>query len=840
VPNFIRSFSKLAGLRPALPHRRALILGALLSLSLGATTAPAGAVVVPVNTGSGTTAFGLQPREGASISEGTPTAPSFNNPAGSTVLHASDTYAVYWDPTDHYHGDWQHLINTFFQGLGGESGSLSNVFAVDAQYTDASNLPAAYRTTFRGAYTDTDPYPAGKCIDPHPLEAADRIGPGHTEVCLTDVQIRTELKEFIAAHGLQKGVGSIFYLLTPPGVTVCLDQGGPKGRCSDFNGTSSEIAQYEEAKRRFPEEEARYNKELPTHEKEVATYDKELTKYGAEKELYEEAKIKDELEGKPDAEAEPVAPVEPAKLVKPIAPKEPAGYPDYKESFCSYHGDFSAITLENTTTPDANAILYAAIPWTAGGLGDYHLNDENSAYECQDGGFDPSSKPIEQREKRKQKTAKEEAEIAEKTPEEQEKIKAAEKLEGPHQQEPNQAGVGPDGSPDTGLADLIVNQISVEQQNIVTDPLLNAWQDSAGNEVTDECRNFFADGQIGGSVTANEETGAGTLSNQTLGGNPYYLNDAFNMAALRLPYPGVPCLGGVNLVPTFTAPNPVGAGDIVGFDGMESDITLNSTISFPSGKETYATYKWNFGDGSPEITGFAPGAPSVNSPGVAPCAAPWLTPCAASTFHSYQYGGTYQVTLTVIDTGGNKGSVTNPITVVGPAPPAPPSPPAPSPGGGSAAAAAAAAAGSSGAGSSGAGSAPKPAPIPGPVASQAATTRSLSSALSKGLVISYSVNEQVAGQFQVLLASSIAKRIGLHGPQATGMPPGSAPSIVIGKAILITTKGGRNTVKIQFGKKTAAKLRKLRSVQLTVRLVVRNASHSPLSTTVISTVNLSR
>ena len=110
------------------------------------------------------------------------------------------------------------------------------------------------------------------------------------------------------------------------------------------------------------------------------------------------------------------------------------------------------------------------------------------------------------------------------------------------------------------------------------------------------------------------------------------------------------------------------------------------------------------------------------------------------------------------------------------------------------------------------------------MASAAAVSHSLASALKKGLVISYSVNEQVAGQFQVLLASSIAKRIGLHGAPATDMPAGSEPSIVIGKAILVTTKGGRNTVKIQFGKKTAAKLRKLRSVTLTIRLVVRNAS----------------
>ena len=43
------------------------------------------------------------------------------------------------------------------------------------------------------------------------------------------------------------------------------------------------------------------------------------------------------------------------------------------------------------------------------------------------------------------------------------------------------------------LADLIINQIAVqEQSNVVTNPLLHSWQDSGpGNEVTDECRNFF-------------------------------------------------------------------------------------------------------------------------------------------------------------------------------------------------------------------------------------------------------------------------------------------------------------------------------------------------------------
>jgi hypothetical protein len=293
----------------------------------------------------------------------------------------------------------------------------------------------------------------------------------------------------------------------------------------------------------------------------------------------------------------------------------------------------------------------------------------------------------------------------------------------------------------------------------------------------------------------------------------------------------------------------VNTGEIVGFNGMESEITLNQGTAYsgsylnPSPSPTYATYKWNFGDGSPEVTGYAPGAPSTNSPETSPCAAPWLTPCAASTFHSYQYGGEYKVTLTVTDTGGNTASVTEPITVNGPA--------SPSSGGGSsggtpgssgspAAGATTSSTSSSTPGSSGSGTPAKP-PLPGPVASQAALSHSLPSAVSKGLVVSYSVNEQVAGEFQVLLADSVASRIGLHGTPATGLPPGSVPSIVIAKAILITTKGGRDTVKILFGKKTAAKLRKLRKVSLTIRLIVRNASsHNPISTTVISTVNLYR
>ncbi len=736
-----------------------------LCLSLVVLCASAGAVVNKEVPG---TTVGLQPRS-MSLLDGVGAEPeSFANSSGDPVLSSNKTYAIYWDPTSiywdptyHYHNDWEGVIDKFFQNMGSASGSLASVFAVDTQYTDAANQHAAYASTFMGAYTDTDPYPTKTCIDPHPLEGKSYP---HEELdaitCLTNAQLETELKLFIADHKLPTGMGTVFYLLTPPGVTVCTDGGGAKGHCSDFVGTVAEIEKDEK--------------------EEIAT---------------------------PES---------------------------YKNSFCSYHADINPGNLANG---GSSTILYAAIPWIAGGYGDGHLAaaDRTTGYECQDGGFNPSSKPIEEKEHKKMPTLLEEEEFAKKNAKEKREQKEAEELEleKPHEEEPNQQTCPPptpDGYCDTGLADLIISQIGAEQQNIVTNPLLNAWQDSSGKEATDECRDFFAP-VLGGSVTASPETFAGTLFNQTFGAGNYYLNDAFNLASLKLPYPGIPCITGIHLEPKFTAPNPVNSGEIVGFDGMESDITLNEGTAYAgkTPKETYATYKWNFGDGSPEVTGYAPGAPTLNSPEAAPCPT-WLTPCAASAFHSYQYGGEYKVTLTIIDTGGNKASITEPITVNGAGPPPPPPPPPPTPPGSGA---------TPGATSSGTtsptGTTAKT-PGPPPVASAAAVASSLAKVTRKGLVVSYTVNQQVAGRFEVLLAASIAHRIGLHPPLATGLPAGTPPQVVIGKAILITTRGGRGALKIQFGKVTAARLRRLGKVSLMLRLNVRNASGG--TTTVLSKFTL--
>lgn len=720
------TFARSPQLRAA---TRSRVLGGLvLALTLlGALIGAASAQALVTKVGS--TPVGLQPRTNVPYLEALFPA-EYSNPEGNPVLHGEGTYAIYWDPTDHYHGDWQNVIDTYLQRAGSASGSLASVFSVDTQYTDKSNKPAYYAQTFKGAYTDTTPYPGSECTDPSPMAVNDRIGPGKTSVCLTTAQVAAQVEAFVSQHSLQKGLGNVFYLLTPPGVTVCLDSGGPSGHCSDYAATSE----------------------------------------------------------------------------------------SYDNSFCSYH---AAINPGELASGGASTIVYGVIPWSAGGLGDPHLEavDRKPAWQCQDGGLDPSSNPTEQPEKAKEHTKKEEEELAEKTPEEKAKVEEERALEGPHQQEPNQQPCPTsDGGCDTGLADLIINQLSVEQQNIVTDPLLNGWKDSAGNENTDECRFIFAP-TLGGGVGANTATAAGTLYNQAFAGGVYYLNDAFNLAAERLPYPGVGCLTGTALDPKFTAPNPVNSGEVVGFDGMESDIALDAGIDFTSAgapQSNYATYTWSFGDGSGPVSGYAPGAPA--------CETPWLSPCAASVFHSYAYGGIYTVTLTVKDVGGNTASVSHDVTVVGPAPPAPAAP------------------GSSSASSSSSTGAPgstaTPSAVPSPVAAAAVVSRSLHKVLRSGLAVRYSVNEQVTGHFEVMISRALATRLKIGGPAAVGLPAGTAPQVVIGKAILVTTRAGRSTISIRLSRGASKRLAHAHGVSMLLRLFVRNAK-SAGSATVVSAARLS-
>ncbi|MCW3033634.1 MAG: hypothetical protein JWM60_1979 [Solirubrobacterales bacterium] len=694
-------------------HRRLLplsvlaVLAALCSFALLA--APAGAVVSEVEG----TQVGLQPRTTNLVFP----SGSFSNESGSPIVNGASVYAVYWDPGAWFHHEWVSNIDTFLQQLGAGSGEFGTIFSALGQYRDRTNAQARYNFTFKGAYSDTTPYPTAGCTDPEALEFGQIT-------CLNDAQVREELQSFIASHGTPKGMHSVYYLLTPPGVSVCLTGGST--HCSDYALSEEEI---EEGERNST---------------------------------------------------------------------------SYKNSFCSYHG---AINPGKAATGDANTILYAAIPWTAGYEGqpwDFVPGPSNGgqAYDCQDGGWNPEG--------------------------------AEENLEGqPHIQEPNQEGKGEEGDYAPALTDVLVNQIAEEQANIVTNPLLTSWQNPVSRrEATDECRNVFAatasPSSIKGEAVKKAGTEAGNLENELIAGGAYYVNNVFNAGAL---HGGGSCVGGVGLVPRFTSPNPVNSGELVAFDGMGSTVSEFKGATFgPSGPPTttYATFEWNFGDGTGEVKGFAPGAPA--------CSVPWLSPCAASTFHSYVYGGKHTVTLTITDVAGNVSNVSNDVVVVGPPPP---TPPAVSPPGSGATGASTTGAGT-GTGSSGSGSkAPGPI-VTTPVAKAGVASRSLRTALRRGLAVTYSVNEQVAGRFEVLMARSVASKLKIGGPAATGLPAGTPPQVVIAKAVLVTTKGGRSTVHIKFSKKIAARLKHVHAAPLMLRLVVRNASaSSPETATVLSSVTLS-
>ncbi|HTY95754.1 MAG TPA: PKD domain-containing protein, partial [Solirubrobacteraceae bacterium] len=301
-----------------------------------------------------------------------------------------------------------------------------------------------------------------------------------------------------------------------------------------------------------------------------------------------------------------------------------------------------------------------------------------------------------------------------------------------------------------------------------------------------------------------------------------------NLAAERLTFPGVFCMPGISLEPEFNAISPVEPNEIVGFDAGDSIITLNAGVHYVAGKPepTYAKMKWNFGDGT-ETEGYAPGSPK--------CEAPWLTECAESVYHTYTKPGTYTVTLTVKDVGGNVDSVSHEITVVGTPEEAVVTPPASST-------------------SSPSGSSPSvvtsPPPVPGgttasgatvplPVATAYVLSHSLKTALSKGVAVRYQVNEQVAGHFEVLLGQKTAKHLKIHGSMATGLPAGSEPEVIIGTALVVTLKGGGSTTHVILTKSATSHLRHVKKLPLSLRLTVRNAAvHDPATAVVVSAFTL--
>jgi PKD domain len=662
-------------------HVRTSVRGTVAAIAVTvaslAVVAPAGAVIVQVKDGAETIEVGVQRRKAPKVEK------QRLQWHGGPVDPASYTYAIYWDPVQAYHNDWMRLIDGYLHDVGAASGQSSDVFALTGQYRSADGTRADYKSTFRGAYTDTFPYPAANdCHEPHARA-----------VCLTDKQIRAELTRFIAAGHLPTGREVIYFVLTPPAVTVCLDETGT-GDCS-------------------------------TSDKEI---EEEATPEGA--------------------------------LNKPGPAASATG-------FCGYH----SIVEPAAESP----IVYGVQPWIAGHAG--HVIQENplvnelptgAALACQNG-----------------------------------KVLV----------EPNQASsFSHFNYYETGLADLIDNGLSMEQTDIVIDPRVSdGWYQSTSNlEQTDMCRGVFNPPKEEQKEEKPPPTQALREANESINDHGYYLQYSYSSVAATSGQEDL-CWSGVELDPHFTATNLVKGGDIVAFDALESGVTLDANPANLASDEPFTapTYEWEFGDG-------ASAGPNTE----------------ASVFHTYQYRGEYTVKLTVTDSGGNVATYKQVVPVSGPPAPTPPPTPGVTPG-----ASLPSQSAPSGA-SSGTGTASAPAGAP--TLTQSVLSRSLSKAIRLGLALHYNVDEQVAGRAEALLNAATAAHLHIRGHAATGLPQGYPREIVIGSAVLVTTRAGQGTLRIRFSKTIARRLAKVHRVKLTLRFVLRNVSNGGVhTTTALSTVVLS-
>ncbi len=289
----------------------------------------------------------------------------------------------------------------------------------------------------------------------------------------------------------------------------------------------------------------------------------------------------------------------------------------------------------------------------------------------------------------------------------------------------------------------LVSPISQAQIAAITNPGLNGWSALDGSEINDN----------GGCVPL-----ADGLDSVSIGGssqNPYLLQREFNNAGVIESDPNTygGCAPNVILTPVFVVPSSVNEGDEVQLDGSATA----STLIVPN-----AGYQWSFGDGT------SAAGPSV--------------------VHSYAKGGTYTVTLTVTDRGGDVRSLSQTIDVLGPT-----GAPVPTP-----------TQSGTGSGGSGGGS---PSALKVRLLLMPQGLRAL---LRSGISLRVSSNEPANGFVSVSVTRSAAKR--------AHFKVGRGPSVVIGQGTVSGITAGSVSLRLRLSKATVAKLRKLSHVKLSVRL----------------------
>jgi hypothetical protein len=168
---------------------------------------------------------------------------------GGWVMRTNTIYAIYWVPSgstcgvsDPTCGDYVQAIDRYFKDVAAASGSNSNDYSVDTQYSDTTGA-IAYQSTFGGALYDQKAFP--------PYNPSTSCTDGSDPVCLTDQQIRDEIQRVITQLGWPDGESTIFVLMTPDVVGECTTNNDndcvANTHCADhggFTGTDSQPVVY--------------------------------------------------------------------------------------------------------------------------------------------------------------------------------------------------------------------------------------------------------------------------------------------------------------------------------------------------------------------------------------------------------------------------------------------------------------------------------------------------------------------------------------------------------------------------------------------------------------------
>ncbi len=183
--------------------------------------------------------------------------------------------------------------------------------------------------------------------------------------------------------------------------------------------------------------------------------------------------------------------------------------------------------------------------------------------------------------------------------------------------------------PNASIADVALKYISHEDNETITDPLGTGWwNDYTGNEDGDNCNDYDTNPSAF-APTLGGDAGSGTLYNQLIAGDQYYLQSEWSNGGSDCEMQ--PASG--TITPRFSVPaGPRTAGSALTFDPSASTATYKFT------SET-----WDWGDGTAAT--FYPGRP-----------------LSAAT-HTYTASGDYPVTLTLVDNHGNLATATEEVSV---------------------------------------------------------------------------------------------------------------------------------------------------------------------------------